>query len=601
MGTGKKEKTRMERQGKTGDGMANVRVKGENFYRSGKRVKMLNMYKDGKAQRNADGEITKAASYQSRDIPNARIEPNRKWFTNSRVISQDSLAAFRNAMAEKASDPYSVLLKSNKLPMSLIRDNTDTKNGVKQHQAKMAVEQEPFVDTFGPKAQRKRVKLGVSSIEDLAGDADKSHDDYLDRLEQKALLSGKLGAGAEDDGFDMGNAATAKEAIFSKGQSKRIWNELYKVIDSSDVIIHVLDARDPLGTRCRSVEKYMKEEAPHKHLIFVLNKCDLVPTKIAAAWVRYLSKEYPTLAFHASINNSFGKGSLISLLRQFSALHSNRKQISVGMIGYPNTGKSSIINTLRKKKVCTTAPIPGETKVWQYVTLMKRIYLIDCPGIVPPNANDTDADLLLRGVVRVERTENPEQYVAAALAKCKKQHVERTYELSGYTDATDFLEQLARKGGRLLKGGEADLDGVAKMVLTDFLRGKLPWYTPLPSIEDEQSGRIEGREGRMGEMPKKRKREDAEAKPEASNAAEAQVDEDEDDDDEDDDDEDDDDFEGFDEDEDDDDESDDDSEGGDAETLVADEGSEEEDDEAVEAELAQISEALSQARKKRKT
>lgn len=266
------------------------------------------------------------------------------------------------------------------------------------------------------------------------------------------------------------------------------------------------------------------------------------------------------------------------------------------MIGYPNTGKSSIINTLRKKKVCTTAPIPGETKVWQYVTLMKRIYLIDCPGIVPPNANDTDADLLLRGVVRVERTENPEQYVAAALAKCKKQHVERTYELSGYTDATDFLEQLARKGGRLLKGGEADLDGVAKMVLTDFLRGKLPWYTPLPSIEDEQSGKIEGREGRMGEMPKKRKREDAEAKPEASNAAEAQVDEDEDDDDEDDDD-----FEGFDEDEDDDDESDDDSEGGDAETLVADEGSEEEDDEAVEAELAQISEALSQARKKRKT
>jgi hypothetical protein len=44
-----------------------------------------------------------------------------------------------------------------------------------------------------------------------------------------------------------------------------------------------LDARDPLGTRCRSVEKYIKEEAPHKHLIFVLNKCDLVPTKVAVS------------------------------------------------------------------------------------------------------------------------------------------------------------------------------------------------------------------------------------------------------------------------------------------------------------------------------
>ncbi|KAK7544467.1 NUC091 domain-containing protein [Phyllosticta citribraziliensis] len=595
MGTGKKEATRKVRQGKTSDGMANVKVKGENFYRTGKQAKLLNMYKDGKPQRNANGDITKAASYQSRDVPNARIEPNRKWFTNSRVISQDSLAAFRNAMAEKASDPYSVLLKSNKLPMSLIRDNSDTKNGIKQHQAKMAIGQEPFSDTFGPKSQRKRVKLGVSSIEDLAGDADKSHDSYLDRLEQKQLLSGNSGAGGEEDGFDMGNASIAKEAIFSKGQSKRIWNELYKVIDSSDVIIHVLDARDPLGTRCRSVEKYMKEEAPHKHLIFVLNKCDLVPTKIAAAWVRYLSKEYPTLAFHASINNSFGKGSLISLLRQFSALHSNRKQISVGMIGYPNTGKSSIINTLRKKKVCTTAPIPGETKVWQYVTLMKRIYLIDCPGIVPPNANDTDADLLLRGVVRIERTENPEQYVAAALKKCKKQHIERTYEIQGFENATDFLEQLARKGGRLLKGGEADLDGVAKMVLNDFLRGKLPWYTPLPSIEDEVSGKIEGREGRYGEMPqKKRKREDAAETVSNAPTEAANIDEEDDDDDDDDD------FEDFDEDDGSDSDDSDEAEG-DAETLVADEGSDEDDDEAVEADLAQISEALSQARKKRKT
>jgi nuclear GTP-binding protein len=89
----------------------------------------------------------------------------------------------------------------------------------------------------------------------------------------------------------------------------------------------------------------------------------------------------PAVAFHASINNSFGKGSLIALLRQFSSLHNDRKQISVGMVGYPNVGKSSIINTLRKKKVCVVAPIAGETKVWQYITLMKRIYMIDCPGV----------------------------------------------------------------------------------------------------------------------------------------------------------------------------------------------------------------------------
>lgn len=75
----------------------------------------------------------------------------------------------------------------------------------------------------------------------------------------------------------------AQDPIFDKGQSKRIWNELYKVIDSSDVVLHVLDARDPIGTRCRNVESYIKGEAQHKHLIFVLNKCDLVPTWVTVS------------------------------------------------------------------------------------------------------------------------------------------------------------------------------------------------------------------------------------------------------------------------------------------------------------------------------
>jgi nuclear GTP-binding protein len=180
----------------------------------------------------------------------------------------------------------------------------------------------------------------------------------------------------------------------------------------------------------------------------------------------------------------------------------------VGFIGYPNTGKSSIINTLRKKKVCTVAPIPGETKIWQYITLMKRIYLIDCPGVVPPNNSDTPQDILLRGVVRVENVENPEQYIPAVLAKTKPQHIERTYQLKGYKDHIEFLELLARKGGRLLHGGEPDVDGVAKMVLNDFLRGKIPWFTPPPILEGPEETGVEGRDGRLGEMGRKRKRED---------------------------------------------------------------------------------------------
>ena len=203
----------------------------------------------------------------------------------------------------------------------------------------------------------------------------------------------------------------------------------------------------------------------------------------------------------------------------------------MGFIGYPNTGKSSIINTLRKKKVCTVAPIPGETKIWQYITLMKRIYLIDCPGVVPPNSNDSQEDILLRGVVRVENVDNPEQYIAAVLSKTKPQHIERTYDIKGFNNATEFLELLARKGGRLLKGGEADVDGVAKIVINDFLRGKIPWFTPPPVAEGQENKGIEGRKGVLGEMGKVRKPEDASSSPleETDRIALANEDEDQDD------------------------------------------------------------------------
>jgi len=503
------------RQGKTEDG--NLRVKGENFYRTAKKVKQLNIFKEGKPQRNAQGEITKAATFQSRDVPTAVVEPQRRWFQNTRVISQESLQAFWSAVAVQANDPYRVLLKTNKLPMSLIRDApAETEHGIRKHRAKMVVETSPFSEVL----RRKRVRLDVSTLTDLADDAGKSLGVYKDRLDQARLLSGNSAEQGVDGEVareeEEPSLTTATEPVFSKGQSRRIWNELYRTIDSSDVILEVLDARDPIGTRCLAVEQYLKREAPHKHLVFVLNKVDLVPSSVAASWVKVLSRTAPTLAFRSSVTNAFGKGSLISLLRQFSTLHSNRKQISVGLVGYPNVGKSSLINALRGKRTCSVAPIPGQTRVWQYVTLMKRIFLIDCPGIVPPDQKASPEDVLLRGAIRTEKIENPAQYIPAVMARVKQNHLARTYAIQQWDDSTHFLEMLARKRGRLLAGGEADVDGTARIVLDDMLRGNLPWYTSPPAIEGDEGKGIEGRAGRLGEMPRKRKRDDIDSTPDTS-------------------------------------------------------------------------------------
>lgn len=432
-------------------------------------IKRLNMYRQ-KQRCNKHGKVIKPLQFQSTVAPGtvARVEPNIKWFTNTRVIKQSSLQKFQEEMGAVQKDPYRVVMKQSKLPMSLLHDR------VKAHNSKVHIlDTEGFETTFGPKAQRKRPSLVAGDMKDLIEQAEASAMTYNAEKDTDLVTE------------DTGVREEVREEIFKKGQSKRIWGELYKVIDSSDVIIQVLDARDPMGTRSKSIETYMKKEKPWKHLIFVLNKCDLIPTWVTKRWVAVLSHEYPTLAFHASLTNSFGKGSLIQLLRQFGKLHTDKKQISVGFIGYPNVGKSSVINTLRSKKVCNVAPLAGETKVWQYITLMRRIFLIDCPGVVYPS-EDSETDIVLKGVVQVEKIKNPEEHIGAVLERAKPEYIQKTYRIPSWNNAEDFLEKLAFRTGKLLKGGEPDLSTVSKMVLNDWQRGRIPFFVKPPGPEGDQ-------------------------------------------------------------------------------------------------------------------
>ncbi|KAM7421281.1 hypothetical protein PAMA_015434 [Pampus argenteus] len=437
-------------------------------------IKRLNMYRQ-KQRCNNRGKVIKPLQYQSTVAPGtvARVEPNIKWFANTRVIKQSSLQKFQEEMGAVQRDPYRVVMRQSKLPMSLLHDR------VKAHNSKVHIlDTEGFETTFGPKSQRKRPNLMVGDVKDLLEQAEASAQSYNEDKDRDLVSE------------DTGVRNEAREEIFKKGQSKRIWGELYKVIDSSDVIIQVLDARDPMGTRSKSIEAYLKKEKSWKHLIFVLNKCDLIPTWVTKRWVALLSQEYPTLAFHASLTNSFGKGSLIQLLRQFGKLHTDKKQISVGFIGYPNVGKSSVINTLRSKKVCNVAPLAGETKVWQYITLMRRIFLIDCPGVVYPS-EDSESDIVLKGVVQVEKIKNPEEHIGAVLERAKPEYIQKTYRIPTWNSAEDFLEKLAFRTGKLLKGGEPDLSTVSKMVLNDWQRGRIPFFVkpPGPEGDEEDKGR----------------------------------------------------------------------------------------------------------------
>ncbi|GMH41678.1 hypothetical protein BSKO_09588 [Bryopsis sp. KO-2023] len=440
--------------------------------RSAATVRRLQMYR-AKPVRTKQGKMV-YQQYQSKALPNTRITPDRRWFGNTRTIGQKQLEQFRDAMRVKVDDAFTVLLREKKLPLQLLKEAGPKAETAGKGEGLLQVE--PFEEVFGPSKKRKRPKLPSDTYGDLLNKIDERSEAYSEKL----LKGGDRDLVKEDDGLrDSG-----RDSLFSKGQSKRIWGELYKVIDSSDVIIEVLDARDPEGTRSRHLESNLRKNHKHKHLILLLNKCDLVPAWVTKRWLHSLSREFPTVAFHAHINKPFGKGALLSILRQLARLRSDKKSISVGFVGYPNVGKSSVINTLKRKKVCNVAPIPGETKVWQYVTLIKRINLIDCPGVVHSTTDDTQTSTVLKGVVRVEHLEDATEYVPALLSRVKPEYITRAYCVKTWTDYEDFLAQVARRSGKLLKGGDPDLNTVARMVLLDWQKGRIPYFTLPPNYKE---------------------------------------------------------------------------------------------------------------------
>jgi nuclear GTP-binding protein len=456
-----------------------------------------------------------------------RIAPDRRWFGNTRVVDPKQLDTFRQEMTESVADPYSVVVKRKKLPMGLLREATDREAPPSQ----ALLEQEPFQHAFGSKSKRKRVKLdqlmlareetnpmdkkakkekraggksevveqSITGITDEANAYSKllqvaqtSHDTYETINTREGIVPWGRDVNIErTEGENVDWRHEKKDDLFLKGQSKRIWGEFFKVVDCSDVVLHVIDARNVPGTRCTMIENHVRDHASHKHLVYVLNKVDLVPNWVAKRWMGELAKDRPTIAFHSSLTHAFGKGALINLLRQFGKLHEDKKQISVGVIGYPNVGKSSVINTLISKKSCKVAPIPGQTRIWQYITLFKRISLIDCPGVVVDTAGDTETDSVLKGVVRAERLESPEDYIQAICDKVKREHLAAQYKLtkeeSKFDTPLQLLETIAKKAGRLLKGGEPCIRSASITIINDYQRGRLPHYVAPPELKEEET------------------------------------------------------------------------------------------------------------------
>ncbi|XP_053148177.1 guanine nucleotide-binding protein-like 3 [Hemicordylus capensis] len=287
-----------------------------------------------------------------------------------------------------------------------------------------------------------------------------------------------------------------------KNSKKFFCKELKKVIEACDIVLEVLDARDPLGCRCPQVEQLVNQSDGEKKLLLVLNKIDLIPKENLEKWLNYLNNELPTVAFksamqlkdrtvrekkhtqkgRAFLNLSraslcFGSESLLKLLREHTV--TKDKVIHVGVVGFPNVGKSSIINSLKEMRACNVGPVRGLTKCMQTVHIDKQIRMLDSPSIIVAPSSSALA-LALRGTTDID-SGNIIDSVDAILKHCSKQQIMLHYNIPDYRNCLEFLTILAQKRGMLKKGGLADTEGAAQLLLNDWTGAKVSYYSRPPA------------------------------------------------------------------------------------------------------------------------
>jgi hypothetical protein len=240
-----------------------------------------------------------------------------------------------------------------------------------------------------------------------------------------------------------------------------------KIIEDSDIILEVLDARFIEETRNMEVEEIIRKK--NKIIIYVINKADLIKKK-------QILDFYP----YAFVSCTLRKGvkELRNLIkRQAKGILKDKEKINVGILGYPNTGKSSLINILIGKNSAKTAAEAGFTKGLQKLKLSPDIVLIDSPGIIPEikySAIKRDAitqhtKLSGRSYSQVKEPE----LVVSDLIKEFPDIFEKFYNIDAESNPELLIEKLGRKKGFLKKGGEVNEDQTARMILRDWQEGKI--------------------------------------------------------------------------------------------------------------------------------
>ena len=233
------------------------------------------------------------------------------------------------------------------------------------------------------------------------------------------------------------------------------------IADLFDIVLEVRDARLPSATAVADLHPRLR----NKPRVVLLNREDLAQPAWTRKWISFLGAErqaaLSTTATHA--------GSLRSLRTAVRAL-TPKARLRVGVVGAPNTGKSSVINALARRKKAVAENRPGVTKHLRWIAIDDRIDVLDTPGILEPRISDSTVawQLALCGMLP-EAAYDPEEVIRAFLLWGASRKLQTLVGMD--------LESFARARGMLRRGGEIDRPNAARALMKTFREGRLGRFT----------------------------------------------------------------------------------------------------------------------------
>ena len=240
-------------------------------------------------------------------------------------------------------------------------------------------------------------------------------------------------------------------------------------------------------------------------------KSKLTYRPVVEAWKKHLEREYACVLFkantqnqnnnlgssrifsksmhtraemaHSIINSSkaVGPEKLLELIKNYSKNNGTKTAVTVGVIGYPNVGKSSLINSLKKKRAVGISSTAGYTTSLQTVEIDKMVKIIDSPGVI--FSDDSETTLVLRNNITSTSVKDPITPITEILNRISKEQALKLYKIADFQNATQFLVNVAQSRGKFKKGGVADIENAARLVIEDWNSGRMNHFVPPPGFD----------------------------------------------------------------------------------------------------------------------